>query len=269
MINTNHFTIANNTNSHYQTPTNTYDFVNRQSKELLVTIGESWTWGSDLEDRLRSVYGALVSDHFNCDWLNLGLPGIGNFFITHLAEQLGTMKFNYDKVRVICTFTEVGRQTDSHIDIEFDYHGWYLQNFTDYKDLYKLLHSMNRSCVERIVTALPNYEVIFGSNFVEPLGFENKNQIDKSWVQIMSEQQGFLYSDYCYAMQHGLTHLENIKNIIPIADSDMKKWMIELLEGATRRIDVLTKSKFFKNLHPTEDGHRIWANACIEVLENG
>ena len=128
---------------------------------------------------------------------------------------------------------------------------------------------MNRSCVERIVTALPNYEVIFGSNFVEPLGFENKNQIDKSWVQIMSEQQGFLYSDYCYAMQHGLTHLENIKNIIPIADSDMKKWMIELLEGATRRIDVLTKSKFFKNLHPTEDGHRIWANACIEVLENG
>jgi hypothetical protein len=70
-------------------------------------------------------------------------------------------------------------------------------------------------------------------------------------------------------MQHGVTHLENVKNIIPIADSDMKKWMIELLEGATRRIDVLGKGKFFKNLHPMEDGHRIWANACIEVLENG
>ena len=269
MINTNHFTVANNTNSHYQTATNTYNFVNRQSKELLVTIGESWTWGSDLEDRLKSVYGALVSDHLDCDWLNLGLPGIGNFFITHLAEQLGTMKFNYNKVRVICTFTEVGRQTDSHFDIDFNYNNWYLQNFTDYKDLYKLLHSMNRSCVERIVTALPDYEVVFGSNFVDPLGFENKNHINKSWVQLMSEQQGFLYSDYCYVMQHGVTHLENVKNMLPIADSDMKKWMIELLEGATRRIDVLSKRKFFKNLHPLEDGHRIWADACIEVFENG
>tara|TARA_R110000822_G_C15209048_1_gene483171 strand:- start:128 stop:937 length:810 start_codon:yes stop_codon:yes gene_type:complete len=268
MVNTSHFTVADNTNSHYQTPTNTYNFVNRQSNELLVTIGDSWTWGNDLEDRLKSVYGELVSDHFNCDWLNLSLPGTGNFFITHLAEQLGTIELNYDKVRVICTFTEIGRSTNSQDDIDFDYNNWYLQNFTEYKDLYKLLYSMNRSCVNRIVTALPDYQVVFGSNMVEPLGFEDKNHIEKSWTQLMSEKQGFAYSDYCYGIGHGISHLERIKNLIPITDTDYKKWMVELLDGATKRIDVVSNSNFFKNLHPLKHGHRIWADACIKVLNN-
>ena len=43
-----YFSIADCHSSWHQTPVNTFNFADRDSDILIVTVGDSWTWGSDL-----------------------------------------------------------------------------------------------------------------------------------------------------------------------------------------------------------------------------
>ena len=83
-----YFTVATPSNSHYTEVTNCFDFVDRNSDTLVVTVGDSWTWGADLDSdlRLQQVYGNLVSHHLSADFLNLGQSGSNNFFIAEIGR---------------------------------------------------------------------------------------------------------------------------------------------------------------------------------------
>lgn len=49
---------------------------------LVVTMGDSWTWGNHLgDDRESLVYGKLLSDYCNADWLNIAKCGCSNYWI--------------------------------------------------------------------------------------------------------------------------------------------------------------------------------------------
>jgi len=112
-----YFTMAGPANSHYKTITNSFDFIGNGSKTLVVTVGESWTWGSDItvdndkETRLSKVYGRLIAEQLNSDWLNLSLPGAGNFWIANTVGEFINISgmLEYDKIYLICTLTEIGR----------------------------------------------------------------------------------------------------------------------------------------------------------------
>lgn len=271
---TTYFTLAGPTNSHYKQDTNTYDFVNNQKQNLCVTIGDSWTYGKDLDNRLENLYGKILSETLNADWLNLGLPGIGNFFIAHLATELSQvlLKTKYKKVFVFCTFTEIGRQTDSSFDLDFDYMTWFDNHLTSYNSYYNLLYDMNKFCVNKIVQSLkdiPNVVLVFGNNYVDPIGFENVKLVEQSWLYYICEQYHLPYSEKCFCAQHGLLHLENLKNLqknTNIPDEWHKQWMIELIDSANKRLDCMKDIKYFKNLHPLENEQVIWATKLLESL---
>ena len=58
-------------------------FVNRDKNDLLITVGDSWTWGDSLGDisvRYRSehVYGKYLTEFLDSDWINYGYCGGGN-----------------------------------------------------------------------------------------------------------------------------------------------------------------------------------------------
>lgn len=58
-------------------------FVYQNSNDLLITIGDSWTWGDSLGDlsikyRSKHLYGRYLSEQFKCDWINYGFCGAGN-----------------------------------------------------------------------------------------------------------------------------------------------------------------------------------------------
>ena len=49
---------------------------------LVITAGDSWTYGESLGDtRLSDVYGCKLSQAVNADWINIGLPGRSNSYI--------------------------------------------------------------------------------------------------------------------------------------------------------------------------------------------
>src|SRR6056300_569890 len=111
-----------------------FDFVKRSSNVLLVTIGESWTWGDSLQSswadgtddkefRLLNVYGGKLSLKLNSDFLNIAMPGESNLWIAnkldYLIENIDSL--NYKNIIIILTLTEVGREFNGNLDKDIDY----------------------------------------------------------------------------------------------------------------------------------------------------
>lgn len=177
-----YFTIANPENSWFTEPTNTYNFVNRNSKELVVTVGDSWTYGSDItltnadeQPRIRLAFGNVLAEQIGADWLNLAMSAQGNFYIAAMVGELANLipHLNYKKITVICTFTGIGRWFNTFYDLDINYIQWFNQNIHSQNDFDKLLFMLNDVCVSRILDYLKPFNHVklkIGTNFVEPLG---------------------------------------------------------------------------------------------------
>lgn len=68
-------------------------FINSNKNNLLITIGDSWTWGDSLGDlsvdyRSKHVYGRYLSKDLDCDWINYGWCGAGNNTILSVLDRL-------------------------------------------------------------------------------------------------------------------------------------------------------------------------------------
>ena len=89
--------------SHHEEHIWPYDYVDRGSDTLLVTIGDSWTWGSGISGkgvdatnitaeqndfRLDHLYGNIISQDKNWNWLNLGFYAMGNQWMVDKVSEL-------------------------------------------------------------------------------------------------------------------------------------------------------------------------------------
>lgn len=266
-----YFTIASPTNSHYKTETNTFDFVDNNSDTLVVTVGESWTYGADVvEDdndpaRLEHVYGALVAKELKADWLNLGQRGAGNFWIAERVEELSQIlsKLNYQQVYVICTFTEPGRSFDSQHDRYIDYITWFKENTPD-----KFLEFLNTECINRIKSALNTFNNVtlrIGVNFVDPCGFPNtKEFLQKSWIDLIAEKNNFTMTP-CYVSDFGVFDLRNARDFFPDPVVFLT-WMNDLIDKSSQRYLIIRDKRYFVNMHPYAHDHITWANYILESL---
>jgi len=262
----NYFTIASSKNSHYLTETNTFDFVNRNSDILLVTIGDSWTWGADLslndneEFRINNVYGNIVSGKINADWLNLGLNGSNNFFIAEKAEEVGKIinQLGYKKVYMICTFTEIGRSFDSHHDRYIDYIKWFNNNHID-----NFLQFLNATCVNRIKKVAQEHSIklIIGTNFVDAVGIDTDVLLPIPWFRLL----GIECPIKGYSGTTGVNRLQTVLQFVN-NNTEYKKWMIDLITQA-KYVDRVSGSQKLIKQHPNTGGHKIWADYVLEHIQ--
>lgn len=262
-----YFTIATPANSHYTQETNCFDFVSRNSKNLLVTVGESWVWGAGLRNRLHETFGNVVSDFFGWDWLNLGQPGASNFYIAERVEELANIiaKLDYDHVTTLCVFTEVGRGFNSHHDKNLDYRTWLDSNISKQDDFDNFLNFLNRHCVDRILSALDNRSrVVFGSNFVNHLGLPMYCTLPRPWFELL----GNACEPNCYAGTTGTKRLAQLHQFLdPDKQNLFKSWFINLIARA-EQIDKVERASSlgFDRMHPDAEGHKLWANYVIDYL---
>jgi hypothetical protein len=253
-----YFTIASAYNSHFRHPTNCFDFIDRDSDSLVVTVGDSWTYGSDLnpELRLNQVYGNLISSHFSADFLNLAQPGSNNFFIAERVEELGNIVFNlgYKKIYLICTFTESGRSFNSHHDVYIDYVSWFRNNSID-----NFLAFLNNECYNRICDIASEHKMIFraGTNFVDATGFCPDIDPWFRQLKIPCDITG-------HAGSVGANRLLAAKEFVEDRNQ-FKKWAIDLMNRSIY-IDKVCASRTLINAHPTSQGHQIWADAILKTL---
>jgi hypothetical protein len=109
-----------------QNQTEWYYEKNKNSDYLLITVGDSWTWGNGLggttwsaqstrydnkEYRTNHIYGKILSDYLNADHINVGLIGGANLYILQYFKQvISSIVRNYKKIYVVFTLTEAGRE---------------------------------------------------------------------------------------------------------------------------------------------------------------
>jgi lysophospholipase L1-like esterase len=253
-----HFTIANPENSHFKVPTNCFNFVDRGSKHLVVTVGDSWTWGSDLsqDTRLQQLYGNLIARHLAADFLNLAQPGTNNFFIAERVEELGAIvnQLGYEKIYLICTFTETGRSFNSHHDAYIDYVSWFRQN-----DIQDFLAFLNKECYNRIVSVAAQHNMILrvGTNFVDAVGFDADLP---SWFRLL----GIHCDIQACAGNTGATRLAAVEQFVH-NKTEFKQWFSQLVDYSLN-VDLVCRSSMLINCHPDSVGHAAWADAIIKTL---
>jgi len=270
----NYFTLADRSNSWHETPTNLYDFISVDSDTLLVTIGDSWTWGAWLSEhnqndqiRKEHVFGRLMAKQLTADWLNLGLSASGNFWLAQKVEELAKIipSLEYKKIIVVCTFTGVGRWFNTGQDQYIDYVDLFARVAPDFD---QLLIKLNEECVKRILIALAPFDHVqlkVGTNFVEYLGFDalsTEQLLPKPWYQVLGLDDGEKIYTCAY--------FERISTGIEFLDTayhdKYKQWVVDIVDQSFRRVRLLEQAPGFNLCHPAASDHRQWANYVLENL---
>tara|TARA_R110000803_G_C11924443_1_gene314726 strand:- start:62 stop:991 length:930 start_codon:yes stop_codon:yes gene_type:complete len=183
-----------------------FNYIRRKKDTLVVTIGDSWTWGYglstlkkqieeenfDLIQRMEAVFGQVVAKRLDSDFLLLAKPGESNGWIAdqfdRLVRNFDLFK-NYKKIYCVITFSEVGREFMGEQDTETEDYYNFLQDITSINDF---LNKQSKKISIRITATeekikeknLP-IEVIKAVAFVDnnyPEGFVD---CDKTWQQLI------------------------------------------------------------------------------------
>ena len=106
----------------------------RDRDTLLITVGDSWTWGDHLGNidwnkasddpcRLQQIYGRLLADKLNSDWVNLARPGCSNYWMLEKLQDIGHHFINstYKKIYLVIALTEDLREATYTRRIQIDH----------------------------------------------------------------------------------------------------------------------------------------------------
>ena len=250
---------------------NSWDWVHDGKKNLVVTVGESWTWGGGLgnpdydtkpdnhEFRLDNVYGAHLARYLDADFLNIAQPGESNLWI---ADQLNWAKqhiqeLGYEKIYWFATLTEVGREFNGDRDHERIYTDLLkdIRGFDDFVD-----------CLSRLIAVelAKHPDVIIGTNFVGNNYPDRLSILKKSWVDVIAEYNQQPTPEPCFVLHCWV--YERFSSVFEFnTELDRSTWLTEILEHmkkSDRTTDLLLASPInYKQAskHPIPIGHEIWA----------
>jgi hypothetical protein len=258
-----------------------FDWVKKSRKKLVVTIGESWTWGDSLgktqhrvyddkECRLAHVYGGQLADMYNADFLNIAKPGESNLWI---AKHFNFFVDNhdelpYDDIIVVLTMTELGREFNGDLDCDRDY-------VTDLKDTLTLTDfftKLSSYVADEILAANTNkIKLLIGTNFVESNYPDRLQVLEKSWVDIIAEELQISVDKPCYVV--GSWVFERFHQMLEFTPKYNREVflqdMSQHMDVAKIRTNFLLDSKFnYKKAskHPTPEGHTFWAKYLYNSL---
>lgn len=230
---------------------NPYHYVDRGSRELVVTVGDSWTYGDslgktkvrngtdDTEYRLKHVYGNILTEQLGTDWMNLALPGASNYCMLNWLGQLLDRKFNYGQITCVVTLTEAGR----HEELRWA-HGNLLQSAL--ADIVAKTYSM----VNELRLRFPRVIFKVAHNFTDSIG--GHDVIERTWLEVLTDTQ----------LQNGTfivisDHIKQLNYDRTYPDTP------DVIDRALQRIDILDACAYCNkedSRHPTEQGHQLWAD---------
>lgn len=254
-----------------------FNFVDTQGDNLVVTIGCSWTWGANMTEddneayRLKHNFGRVLADNLNADWLSLGQVATGNFWLYKKVQEFVKLvpTLKYKKIYIICTFTEVGRQCCTELDSHINYKEYFKTNkFGD-----NLLAFLNNHAVQQIISAIEPYDNIvlrIGTNFVDPIGLEAAKDylIPGPWLSLICKQAGTEYTGTCYTVSN--LAADRLRMLLKyISDGfGYVLWLTKLLDEGGARIQLCQRCNLLMpgTGHPGNIGHSIWAKEILKTL---
>lgn len=148
---------------------------------LLVTIGDSWTWGDslgkidatlgivdDYAHRTTSIYGYHLSSMLDTDWVNYAICGIDNITVlTDAFTQLSHLIDEYSKIYVVVTLTETSRELnrDRFLNKALEYNTIRGADWPVFSDLllsdYSTISNVIAECYRNNYLIAPDIEIAY------------------------------------------------------------------------------------------------------------
>lgn len=239
---------------------NPYYKLDRGSDELVITVGDSWTYGDslgktkvrngidDTEYRLAHVYGRLISDRKQTNWINLALPGASNEMVLDwLTKLLASNLITERQVTCVITLTEAGRHLENLLPSA--------QETSQQQALIAILkHTYNR--IQLLKEKYPTINFLTAHNFTD--GLDGYGLLDKTWLEVLLN----------YQIQNG-TFIVISEHIDQMNYTTTYKDKLEIIEKALARIELLDHCEYCNkedSRHPTEQGHMLWADYLISQI---
>lgn len=255
---------------------------------LLITMGDSWTWGDSLfnirqrgpilddPNRVKHIYGSLIAKELNSDFINCARCGGSNFFMYSMLSQI--LEYNqhdYKKIIVIITLTENGREMN-----EPRAASW----FTNSKDALNFLKNYEHKMFEafkKLFVSYPKIKFILTRNFThsysENLDIIKNYTTDDIWVEVLNKHQNcnpypkevrFLTGAAMFPIQDTLNWLNIEFKDLMIEEFDKSLKAIEWLKNSKYNCSEEGPSRGFSagTKHPTIEGHQLWANYLLNHI---
>lgn len=170
------------------------EFVLRNSNNLLVTVGDNWTRGFDFGQssaerplpKLGSRYGEIISDQLGWDFLNISIPAMPNLWMAQKYQQIceNYASLGYDRVKVIITFAEYGREFATSFDSEFPA---LLEQYKTCSTALEAMQAISNQIAE-ILTIDSPVELSVGLAYTSNLFPPSVNCLPKTWLEVLKNQ---------------------------------------------------------------------------------
>jgi len=270
---------ASNTGHHKFEHLSWYYEKFQNSNRLIVTTGDSWTWGDslgnanasegidDFEYRTTHIYGSLLAEKLQCDLINVAECGVSNIIIhDRLCSILPNLVTKYKNIDVVITLTEMCREiTDDPI---------WNPNTSDYDSLMSLLSSYEKNMMNSFATLFnewPKINFLLARNFTQTYS-ENKlpQEVTKTWMDIIQDNQELGKFPAVPVLSNlGILPLEQfIKNINykQVWKTQFNELMYTISE-AWNWLDLSKHNSKQSTRPPNEQAHLYWAQYLYNFLK--
>ena len=266
-----------------------YDYVDRSSDTLLITIGDSWTWGAGIDNanndaisiteqddnfRRNHLYGNLISKDKGWNWLNLGFYAMGNQWIANKVFELRGLvpHLEFKKIIVMCVLTGTARWFHTWQDGHMDYKSHFSKNaMTEEQHYENFFIDINRKIIGQIThltNSADNIQLLVGTNAVDHCGFDALREeqiIPLPWYRLLTDTK----LNGISVDMDSIKYLPSIENYL---SSDQKftfqKWMMGKIDQAEKQTAIIKNMQHVSpdGCHPTFNGHRKWAEYILKDI---
>jgi lysophospholipase L1-like esterase len=249
-----------------------YDLVEQGRPNLLVTIGDSWTFGTRLAEefansdqgRLDHCYGQVLANALQADFLNLAIPATNNLWmarhytdICKLADQL-----DYKNIWVFITLTEFGREICTNFDLDPALNDRYRQC----RSAADLAHALAEHTADVLLSLThAKVKLALGINYVDNIYPERIRPyfVPRTWLECCLDQT---INDPCLVV--GSWALDKFKLLPKEFNSDANtpeflQECVDMIDQSQQRLDLIYNTGYNHKQgygHPNSKGHEIWAN---------
>ena len=237
--------------------------LNYDPNNLLLVLGDSWSWGDSLKNRIQDTYASILAEKLGFSLINNSVCGCSNFdILDRLSQELKNIDAKkYNKIIIILGLTETGRE----------WHRYQIPT-NDIDNKFKMIEQSTVDRIDFLSKLLPNnVQLIVSRNFTnfypETTLHNNKFFTRKIWCEIISQkckvEWPITYGPISGCVFESM--LSRYKN-----DASFKSWFSEKIDLAQKTWDWLDNSpynykKFTK--HPTEEGHVLWAEYLLFLIK--
>lgn len=204
----------------------------RNSKELIITVGDSWTWGDslgkttlefdDYSYRTSKIYGNCLSEKLGHDFINIGIPGGSNLnILTYVEQVLKSLTKTYKDICIIFTLTESGRELrDSFLNHKLHYNSWAGKDWASFEDI---LNGNENESQRNLM-----FDEIKGTEFEHIVGLYIALRDSTSLVDLLTRYEKYTVDSIRQRIP-GIKLARNFTSIIDNNDFDVKKRWTDII----------------------------------------